>query len=133
VHGRGRPGGGAAETVEEIERSGGQGRASSQPNLGNPAEIRRLAEQAGDIDVLVNKCRILGVGGPTAELDVATFDSMFAANVRAHRSILVAAFAAGGWQPAGKGSIINISSMGGPSSAYPAVRPTGPPRLPWSP
>src|SRR5260370_6721572 len=107
VHGR--DAGRGAQTVEEIERSGGKARFLAA-DLGNPAEIRRLAEQAGDIDVLVNNAGF-SAWGPTAELDVATFDGMFAANVRAPFS-LVAAFA-----PAtaarGKGSIINISSMAG--------------------
>ena len=49
--------------------------------------------------------------GPTADLDVATFDGMFADNVRAP-FYLVAAFAPG-MAARGKGSIINISSMAG--------------------
>src|SRR5882724_12058608 len=79
-------------------------------DLGNPAEIRRLAEQAGDIDVLVNNAGF-SAWGPTADLDVAAFDGMFAANVRAP-FYLVAAFAPG-MAARGKGSIINISSMAG--------------------
>ena len=51
VHGRDADRG--AQTVEEIERSGGKARFLAA-DLGNPGEIRRLAEQAGDIDVLVN-------------------------------------------------------------------------------
>jgi NAD(P)-dependent dehydrogenase (short-subunit alcohol dehydrogenase family) len=66
----------------------------------------------------------------SAELDVATFDDMFASNVRAP-FYLVAAFAPA-MAARGKGSIINISSMAG-RSACPAVRPTGPPRPPWCP
>ena len=85
-------------------------RASSQPTLANPGEIRRLAEQAGDIDVLVNNAGF-SAWGPTADLDLATFDGMFAANVRAP-FYLVAAFAPG-MAARGKGSIINISSMAG--------------------
>src|SRR4029453_1310396 len=70
----------------------------------------RLAEQAGDIDVLVNNAGF-SAWGPTAELDVAVFDGMFAANVRAP-FYLVAAFAPG-MAARGRGSIINISSMAG--------------------
>jgi NAD(P)-dependent dehydrogenase (short-subunit alcohol dehydrogenase family) len=51
VHGRDAERG--AQTVKEIERSGGKARFLPA-DLGNPEEIRRLAEQAGDIDVLVN-------------------------------------------------------------------------------
>jgi NAD(P)-dependent dehydrogenase (short-subunit alcohol dehydrogenase family) len=107
VHGR--DAGRGTHAVEEIERSGGKARFLAA-DLGNPAEIRRLAEQAGDIDVLVNNAGF-SAWGPTAELDVATFDGMFAANVRAP-FYLVAAFAPG-MAARGKGSIINISSMAG--------------------
>src|SRR5258707_11671748 len=107
VHGR--DAGRGAQTVEEIERSGGKARFLAA-DLGSSDEIRRLAEQAGDIDVLVNNAGF-SAWGPTAELDVATFDGMFAANVRAP-FYLVAAFAPG-MAARGKGSIINISSMAG--------------------
>src|SRR4030088_1549025 len=107
VHGRDAERG--AQTVKEIERSGGKARFLAA-DLGSPAEIRRLAEQAGDSDVLVNNAGF-SAWGPTAELDVATFDGMFAANVRAP-FYLVAAFAPG-MAARGKGSIINISSMAG--------------------
>src|SRR5882672_613486 len=90
VHGRDAERG--AHTVKEIERSGGKGRFLPA-DLGNPGEIRRLAEQAGDIDVLVNNAGF-SAWGPTADLDIATFDDMFAANVRAP-FYLVAAFAPG--------------------------------------
>jgi len=49
--------------------------------------------------------------GPTAEFDVAAFDAMFAANVRAP-FYLVAAFAPG-MAARETGSIINIGSMAG--------------------
>jgi NAD(P)-dependent dehydrogenase (short-subunit alcohol dehydrogenase family) len=107
VHGR--DAGRGAKTVEEIERSGGKARFLAA-DLGSPAEIRQLAEQAGDIDVLVNNAGH-SAWGPTADLDVATFDGMFADNVRAP-FYLVAAFAPG-MAARGTGSIINISSMAG--------------------
>src|SRR2546427_12756418 len=49
--------------------------------------------------------------GATPDLDVATFDALFASNVRA-AFFLVAAFAPG-MAARGKGSIINVSSMAG--------------------
>jgi NAD(P)-dependent dehydrogenase (short-subunit alcohol dehydrogenase family) len=107
VHGR--DAGRGAKTVEEIERSGGKARFLAA-DLSNPAEIRQLAEGAGDIDVLVNNAGH-SAWGPTADLDVATFDGMFADNVRAP-FYLVAAFAPG-MAARGRGSIINISSMAG--------------------
>ena len=107
VHGRDTEHG--AQTVKEIERSGGKARFLPA-NLSDPGEIQRLAEQVGDIDVLVNNAGH-SAWGPTADLDVATFDGMFADNVRAP-FYLVAAFAPG-MAARGKGSIINDSSMAG--------------------
>src|SRR2546425_6232633 len=107
VHGR--DAGRGAQTVEEIERSGGKARFLAA-DLGSPDEIRRLAEQAGDIDVLVNNAGF-SAWGPTAELDIATFDAMFASHVRGP-FYLVAAFAPA-MAARRKGSIINISSMAG--------------------
>src|SRR5438105_6179021 len=107
VHGRDSARG--AKTVDEIKAA--DGRASFiAANLDNPADIRRLAKEVGDIDVLVNNAGF-SAWGPTAELDVATFDSMFASNVRAPY-YLVAAFAPS-MAARGTGSIINISSMAG--------------------
>ena len=126
VHGRDAERG--VQTVKEIERSGGKARFLPA-DLGNPEEIRRLAEQAGDIDVLVNNAGS-SAWGPTEDLDIAIFDAMFASNVRAP-FYLVAAFAPA-MAARGKGSIINISSMAGRlglpgGAAYGATRP------PWYP
>src|SRR3989475_11129086 len=57
VHGRDAERG--AQTVQEIERSGGKARFLAA-DLGNPGEIRRLAEQAGRMHVLVNNARFSG-------------------------------------------------------------------------
>jgi NAD(P)-dependent dehydrogenase (short-subunit alcohol dehydrogenase family) len=107
VHGRDAERG--TQTIKEIERAGGKARFLPA-DLANPAEIKRLAEQAGDLDVLVNNAGF-SAWGPTADLDITSFDDMFAANVRAP-FYLVAAFAPG-MAARGKGSIINISSMVG--------------------
>jgi NAD(P)-dependent dehydrogenase (short-subunit alcohol dehydrogenase family) len=77
-------------------------------DLGKPAEVRRLAKDAGEVDVLVNNAG-LAIFGPTAELDVERFDALFAGNVRAP-FMLVAALAPG-MAARGKGSIVNIASM----------------------
>jgi NAD(P)-dependent dehydrogenase (short-subunit alcohol dehydrogenase family) len=107
VHGRDATRG--AETVSEIVTAGGRARFVAA-DLGKPAEIRRLARDAGDIDILVNNAG-LALFGPTAALDVERFDALFASNVRAP-FYLVAAFAPG-MVARGKGSIINIGSMSG--------------------
>jgi NAD(P)-dependent dehydrogenase (short-subunit alcohol dehydrogenase family) len=96
-------------TVEEIESNGGHGRFISA-DLSAPADVERLAAEAGDVDVLVNNAGFSWFG-PTAKLDVGTFDALFASNVRA-AYFLVAALAPG-MAERGAGSIINLASMGG--------------------
>ncbi|MGD0990245.1 MAG: SDR family oxidoreductase [Candidatus Sulfotelmatobacter sp.] len=107
VHGRDAARG--AKTVDEIKTAAG--RASFVgAELNNPAEIRRLAKEVGEIDVLVNNAGF-AVWGPTADFEVATFDELFTSNVRAP-FYLVAAFAPA-MAARGSGSIINVSSMAG--------------------
>jgi NAD(P)-dependent dehydrogenase (short-subunit alcohol dehydrogenase family) len=98
-----------ADTVQEITETGGHARFVAA-NLDNPADIQRLALEVGDIDVLVNNAGH-SVWGPTEELKVEEFDSMFASNVRAPY-FLVAAFAPA-MAAKGTGTIINIGSMAG--------------------
>src|SRR6266852_2251656 len=107
VVGRDAPRG--AAVVEQIETAGGKARFVAA-DLSDPGDITHLAEQVGDIDVLVNNAG-RAVWAPTEEMDVADFDSMFASNVRAPY-LLVGAFAPAMAQR-GTGSIINISSMAG--------------------
>jgi NAD(P)-dependent dehydrogenase (short-subunit alcohol dehydrogenase family) len=98
-----------AAVVEQIEAAGG--RASFiAADLSDPADIQRLAKEAGEVDVLVNNAGH-AVYGPTEETTVDDFDAMFASNVRAPY-LLVGAFAPA-MAAKGTGSIINISSMAG--------------------
>jgi NAD(P)-dependent dehydrogenase (short-subunit alcohol dehydrogenase family) len=96
-------------TVEEIESNGGHGRFISA-DLSAPADVERLASEAGDVDVLVNNAGFSWFG-PTAELDLSTFDALFGSNVRA-AYFLVAALAPK-MVERGAGSIINLGSMAG--------------------
>src|SRR5713226_6391079 len=107
VHGRDAVRG--AETVASITAAGGRAHFAGA-DLSNPADLQRLVAAVGDIDVLVNNAGFAWFG-PTADLDVATFDALFASNVRA-AFFLVAAFAPG-MAARGKGSIINVGSMAG--------------------
>src|SRR6202521_2934292 len=107
VHGRDAERG--AATVEEITAAGGRARFLAA-DLSKPAEVRRLAKEAGDVDVLINNAG-LALFGPTVEFDVERFDALFAGNVRAP-FLLVAALAPG-MAARGRGSIVNISSMAG--------------------
>jgi NAD(P)-dependent dehydrogenase (short-subunit alcohol dehydrogenase family) len=79
-------------------------------DLADPAQVDYLASQAGPVDVLVNNAG-LSWFGPTAGLDVATFDQLFAANVRA-AYFLVAALGPK-MAARGSGSIICLGSMAG--------------------
>ncbi len=77
--------------------------ATQPTSSGWPGEV-------GDVDILINNAGI-AVFGPTAKFDVATFDRMFASNVRAP-FVLVAALAPG-MASRGHGSIVSLSSMAG--------------------
>ncbi|MCW2608977.1 MAG: family NAD(P)-dependent oxidoreductase [Cryptosporangiaceae bacterium] len=107
VHGRDARRG--AEVVSEIEHAGGHGRYVPA-DLGDPAEVAQLAKEAEDVEVLVNNGGFSWFG-PTAELDVETFDALFASNVRAPY-LLVAAIGPR-MAARGSGSIVNLSSMAG--------------------
>jgi NAD(P)-dependent dehydrogenase (short-subunit alcohol dehydrogenase family) len=107
VHGRDATRG--AETVAEITGAGGKA-SFVAADLGDAAEVQRLAREVGDVDILVNNAGI-ALFGPTAEFEVAAFDKMFASNVRAP-FFLVAAFAPG-MAARGHGSIVSIGSMAG--------------------
>jgi NAD(P)-dependent dehydrogenase (short-subunit alcohol dehydrogenase family) len=107
VHGRDASRGTA--TVEEIVSNGGHGRFISA-DLSEPSEVARLAADAGEVDVLVNNAGFSWFG-PTGDLDVSTFDALFASNVRAGY-FLVAALAPR-MVERGAGSIINLGSMAG--------------------
>ena len=98
-----------AAVVEQIVTAGGEARFIAA-DLNDPADINHLAEEVGDIDVLVNNAG-LSVWAPTEAMNVADVDSMFASNVRAP-FLLVGAFAPA-MAKRGAGSIINISSMAG--------------------
>jgi NAD(P)-dependent dehydrogenase (short-subunit alcohol dehydrogenase family) len=123
VHGRDADRGCAVAGA--ITADGGQARFVAA-DLTDPAQLAYLAEQAGPVDVLVNNAGFAWFG-PTADLDVATFDRLFAANVRA------AYFLVGALAPKmaarGSGSIISIGSMAGQiglagGAAYGATKAT---------
>jgi NAD(P)-dependent dehydrogenase (short-subunit alcohol dehydrogenase family) len=107
VHGRDPARG--AETVQEITAAGGKA-SFVAADLGDAAEVQRLASDVGDVDILINNAGI-ALFGKTAEFDVSAFDKMFASNVRAP-FFLVAAFAPG-MAARGHGSIVSLSSMAG--------------------
>src|ERR1700761_7345765 len=107
VHGR--DAGRGAAVVQEIAAAGGQARFIAA-DLTDTGAVKRLAEDAGEVDVLVNNAGFSWFG-PTVDLDPVVFDQMFAANVRS-AYYLVAAIAPG-MAKRGSGSIINLGSMAG--------------------
>jgi NAD(P)-dependent dehydrogenase (short-subunit alcohol dehydrogenase family) len=123
VHGRDASRGSAV--VETIAAGGGKARFVAA-DLTDPAGLDDLVQQAGTVDVLVNNAGFSWFG-PTADLDLATFDRLFAANVRA-AYFLVAALAPK-MVARGSGSIVNLGSMVGQvglagSAAYSATKAT---------
>jgi len=88
VHGRDAQRG--AATVEAISTAGGRARFVAA-DLSDPSDLQRLVDDIGEVDVLVNNAGFSWFG-PTADLDVETFDAMFVSNVRAP-FFLVAALA----------------------------------------
>ena len=123
VHGRNPVRGSAV--VSSITAGGGTARFVAA-DLSDLAQLDDLAGHAGTVDVLVNNAGFSWFG-PTADLDVATFDRLFAANVRAPY-FLVAALAPK-MAARGSGSIINIASMAGQiglagGAAYGATKAT---------
>ena len=123
VHGRDADRG--SEVVGAITADGDKARFVAA-NISDPAQVDDLAGQAGPVDILVNNAGFSWFG-PTADLDVATFDRLFAANVRA-AYFLVAALAPK-MAARGSGSIISLGSMAGQiglagGAAYSATKAT---------
>jgi NAD(P)-dependent dehydrogenase (short-subunit alcohol dehydrogenase family) len=107
VHGRDADRG--AETVQAITAAGGKA-SFVAADLADADDVRWLANEVGDVDILINNAGI-ALFGPTAEFDVDAFDKMFASNVRAP-FVLVGAIAPG-MVARGRGSIVSVSSMSG--------------------
>jgi NAD(P)-dependent dehydrogenase (short-subunit alcohol dehydrogenase family) len=107
VHGRDAARG--AETVKAIEHRGGQARFVGG-DLSESADVAGLVAEAGEVDVLVNNAGFSWFG-PTADLDDATFDKLFAANVRGAYQLVAALAPAMAKQ--GSGSIVSVDSMVG--------------------
>jgi NAD(P)-dependent dehydrogenase (short-subunit alcohol dehydrogenase family) len=95
------------EVVAAIESTGGKARFVAA-DLASFEDVRRLAEEAGPVDVLVNNAGIFP-GGPTDQLSEADFDATIAVNVKA--PFFLTATIAPKMAARGGGSIISISTM----------------------
>jgi NAD(P)-dependent dehydrogenase (short-subunit alcohol dehydrogenase family) len=98
-----------AQVVKEIEADGGAARFVAA-DLTDPTQVAQLAEHAGVVDILVNNAGRSWFG-PSADLDVDTFDVIFDGNVRS--AYLLTAAIAPAMAARGTGSIINLDSMAG--------------------
>ena len=106
-----------AQTVAAIEAAGGRAEFIAA-DLNDIESVRRLAEQAGEVDVLVNNAAA-HTFGPTLEQDVDSFDMTFDVNVRA--PFFLAAALLPKMIARGSGAIVNIS--GAAASVGAAVAP----------
>jgi NAD(P)-dependent dehydrogenase (short-subunit alcohol dehydrogenase family) len=97
-----------AQTVAAIEAEGGRAEFIAA-ELNDIKSVRRLAEQAGEVDVLINNAAALAPR-TTFEQDVESFDMMFDVDVRAPFFLTAALLPK--MIARGSGAIVNISSMG---------------------
>jgi NAD(P)-dependent dehydrogenase (short-subunit alcohol dehydrogenase family) len=96
------------ETVELIEQAGGTGHFIVS-DVGNLDDIRTLAQEVGEVDVLVNNAGIFPFS-PTTEQSPEVYQQVFDVNVRG-TYFLTAALVPHMVAKKG-GSIVNISSIG---------------------
>lgn len=111
VHGRSAERG--AKTVSEIENAGGKARFVSA-DLNDADDVRRLAAQAGPVDILINNAGIYEFGA-TAETGDAAFDAHVNVNLRAPYILvqkLVPAMAV-----RGHGTVVNVSTLAASAAA----------------
>jgi NAD(P)-dependent dehydrogenase (short-subunit alcohol dehydrogenase family) len=107
VHGRDAARG--QQVVDAIRSREGLARFAGA-DLTDPEGPTRLLDAVGEVDVLVNNAGFSWFG-KSGDLDVATFDRLFAANVRA--AYYLVAGLAPGMASRGQGSIVNLGSMAG--------------------
>lgn len=105
VHGRSAERG--AKTVRDIENAGGTARFVAA-DLNDADDVRRLAAEAGPVDILINNAGIYEFGA-TVETDDATFDEHVNVNLRAPY-ILVQRLVPGMIERGG-GTVVSVSTV----------------------
>ncbi|HEY4185182.1 MAG TPA: SDR family oxidoreductase [Polyangia bacterium] len=103
----GRDVAGGEKVVKDIVQAGGRARFVAV-DLADMASVRRLAEGAGTVDVLVNNAAVFPLG-PTVEQSAEAFDLAMDTNVRA--PYFLTAALAPRMMARKTGSIINVSTM----------------------
>jgi NAD(P)-dependent dehydrogenase (short-subunit alcohol dehydrogenase family) len=102
-----------AKVVQDIQNSGGTARFIAA-DLINPDDVRRLAGEAGPVDILINNAGVYRFGA-TADTDDAFFDEHVNLNMRAPY-ILVQQLVPG-MAERGGGAVVNLSTV---AAAIPA-------------
>jgi NAD(P)-dependent dehydrogenase (short-subunit alcohol dehydrogenase family) len=105
VHGRSAERG--AKVVQEIENAGGRARFIPA-DLSEADDVRRLAAEAGQVDILINNAGVYKFGA-TADTDDAFFDEHVNLNLRAPY-ILVQQLVPG-MAERGHGVVVNLSTV----------------------
>jgi NAD(P)-dependent dehydrogenase (short-subunit alcohol dehydrogenase family) len=105
VHGRSAERG--AKAVQEINNDGGKARFVAA-DLADPDDVRRLAAEAGPVDILINNAGVYKFA-PTADTDDAFFDEHVNLNLRAP-FILVQQLVPG-MAERGRGAVVNLSTV----------------------
>ena len=95
------------ETVELIEQVGGTGHFIVA-DVANIDDVRKLAEEVGEVDVLVNNAGIFPFS-PTPEQSLDGYQQVFDVNVRGTYFLTAALVPA--MVAKGRGSIVNVSSI----------------------
>ncbi len=107
---------GGERVAGEIERSAGQGsalyvRADVASDDAMAGLVKRTLERFGRVDILVNNAGITHKNGPMLGVDEATFDRVFAVNVKS--IYLAARHVVPVLRRQGGGAMINIASTAG--------------------
>jgi NAD(P)-dependent dehydrogenase (short-subunit alcohol dehydrogenase family) len=105
VHGRSAERG--TEVVQEIQNAGGKARFIAA-DLADANDVRRLAAEAGSVDILINNAGVYKFG-TTADTDDAFFDEHVNLNLRAPY-ILVQQLVPG-MAERGNGVVVNLSTV----------------------
>jgi len=98
-----------AQTVAAIEAERGRAEIIAA-DLNDIRSVQRLAERAGEVDVLINNAAATRTRfAPTLEQDVESFDTIFDVNVRAPFFLTAALLPK--MIARGSGAVVNISTM----------------------